>query len=263
MGEENSGFRQLDSTGGPWRLTKYSFLGLTVPGLTSILAWTGLVTSFIFTITSTDLLFVPLAVGSTKCHKYRSHSFVCGVFYGTGVPGLLINVGFFVFSYKLWMKVKNNDIIGMKTLVKIGCYIIASLEMVVAAALLLILPLYLMVDHVTIMTIYRYPISHVHVGVCVFVIIIGILCLAFTSIMVYGLRKCNLRYINIYIVFKLVFLGLYLLSAVILILYVSFLLSRGVVGMILLIANAFLITSFLVIFSISFTVLQYNIMLSN
>ena len=112
MGEENSGFRQLDSTGGPWRLIKYSFLGLTVPGLTSILAWTGLVTSFIFTITSTDLLFVPLAVGSTKCHKYRSHSFVCGVFYGTGVPGLIINVGFFVFSYKLWMKVKNNDIIG-------------------------------------------------------------------------------------------------------------------------------------------------------
>ena len=65
MGEENKGFRQFD-TAGPWRLTKYSFLDLTVPGLASVLAWTGLVTSVIFTISSTDLLFTPLAIGATK-----------------------------------------------------------------------------------------------------------------------------------------------------------------------------------------------------
>ena len=65
MGEDNEGFRQFD-TAGPWRLTKYSFLGLRVPGLASVLAWTGLVTSVIFTITSIDLLFTPLAIGATK-----------------------------------------------------------------------------------------------------------------------------------------------------------------------------------------------------
>ena len=66
MGEDKAGFRQFDTSTGPWRLTKYSFPGLTVPGLASVLAWTGLVTSVIFTITSTDLLFTPLAVGATK-----------------------------------------------------------------------------------------------------------------------------------------------------------------------------------------------------
>ena len=69
MGEDNDGFRQLDTSTGPWRpwrLTKYSFPGLTVPGLASVLAWTGLVTSTIFTITSTDLHFIPLAIGATK-----------------------------------------------------------------------------------------------------------------------------------------------------------------------------------------------------
>ena len=158
------------------------------------------------------------------------------------------------------MKIKTKDVIGMKAFIKIGCYIIVSLEMIVSA-LLVIFPLYMIADHVTVMTIYGIPVSHVHVGVCVFIMMVGIVCIAFTSIMVYGLRNFNLRYINIYIVFKFVFLGLYLLTALILILYVAFLLKRGIVGMILFIVNVFFITSFLKVFSIGFAVLQYNIML--
>ena len=261
MGEEHEGFRQLETTGA-WRLTKYTFLGLTVHGLASILAWTGMVTAVIFTILSTDLLFIPLAVGAEKCHSHVRHTFICGVFYGTGLPGLLINVGFFVFSYKLWMKIKAEDVIGMKDFIKIGCYIIASLE-IVFSALELIIPLYMIAHHITTMTVYGYPISRVYVGVNISTIIVGLLCIVFTSIMVHGVRNFNLRYVNIYIIFKFVFLGLYLLSVVILILYVAFLLKRGVVGMILLIVNGFFITSFLYVFSMGFAVLHYNIMLSN
>ena len=160
------------------------------------------------------------------------------------------------------MKIKTEDVLGMKAFIKIGCYIIASLEMMVSAVLV-IYPIYLIVDHVSWVMVWGYPVSHVHIGVCVFFIFIGILCSAFTSAMVYGLRTFNLRYINIYILFRFVFLGLFLLTAVILILYVAFLLKRGVVGMILLIVNAFLITGFLKVFSLSFAILQYNIMLTN
>ena len=260
MEEENDGFRELD-TPGPMRLTKYNFLHLTVPGLASILAWTGMVTSVIFTILSTDLLFIPLAVGSVKCHTTVQHTFICGVFYGAGVPGLLINVGFFIFSYKLWMKIKNKDLIGTKAFIKIGCYLITSLEMIFSA-LELIIPLYITANHVTTMTIYGYPISRVYVGVNVLIILVGIVCMVFTSTMVYGIRNFNLRYVNIYIIFKFVFLGLYILSAVIEILYIAFLLKRGVVGMIILTVNGFFITSFLYVFSMGFAVLQYNIMLN-
>ena len=117
-------------------------------------------------------------------------------------------------------------------------------------------------SHVTVMTIYGYPFSRVYVGVNVLAIIVGIVCIVFTSIMVYGLRNINLRHVNIYIIFKFVFLGLYLLSVVIEILYIAFLLKRGVVGIILFEVNVFFIASFLMVFSMGFAVLQYNIMLN-
>lgn len=257
MGEDIEGFRQFDTTGS-WRLTKYTFLSLTLQGLATVLAWTGMVTSIIFTILSTDILFVPLAV---YCHRYYFHT-LCGILYGTGVPGLLISVGFFIFSYKFWMKIKTNDINGMKAFVKIGCYIIASLEMTLCIALLLILPLYLLVDHIIVITIWGYPVSQVHVGVCILVIIVGIACVAFTSVMVHGLRNFNLRYVNIYILFRFVFLGLFLLITVALVLCGAFLVTRGVVALILTKINVFFIISFLYAFSMAFPVLQYNIMLS-
>ena len=156
------------------------------------------------------------------------------------------------------MKIKTDDVLGMKAFIKIGCYIIASLEMIVSA-LLVIIPLHLIVDHVTLF----YPVSHVHVGVCVFIISIGLTCIAFTSTMVYGLRNSNLRYINLYILFRFVFLALFLLTTVILILYVAYLLKRGVVGIILFIVNAIFITSFLKVFSMGFAILQYNILLTH
>ena len=160
------------------------------------------------------------------------------------------------------MKIKSKDVIGMKDFIKIGCYIIASLE-IVFSALELIIPLYMISHHVTTMTVYGYPISRVYVGVNISTIIVGLLCIVFTSIMVHGVRNFNLRYVNIYIIFKFVFLGLYLLSVVIEILYVAFLLKRGVVGIILLIVNGFFVISFLYVFSMGFAVLHYNIMLSN
>ena len=77
---------------------------LTVTRLASLMAINGLVSSLLFSLLAMDLIFTPMALGVTQCHLRRRRQFVCGIFYGSEVPGLLANIGFFVFSYKFWKK---------------------------------------------------------------------------------------------------------------------------------------------------------------
>merc|ERR1719150_1153448 len=56
------------------------------------------------------------------------------IFYDVGFPLLFVNIGMFVYSYKLWKTIVNKNTIGMKTFIKIGCYIIGGFELLVSAA---------------------------------------------------------------------------------------------------------------------------------
>merc|ERR1712215_29041 len=55
-----------------------------------------------------------------------------GIF-GAAIFILLINVGWLYFSFLLNQKNTTNDVEGVKKMVKIGCYIIGSVEAVVSA----------------------------------------------------------------------------------------------------------------------------------
>ena len=128
---------------------------------------------------------------------------------------ILINIGMFIYSNKLWRTIKNNDLVAMKTFVKIGCYIMAGLELLAITAaicssvLVLILSLLYIGESGIIFTI--------AVSVLTITILLCVIFIIFISLLIHGVRKMKARLVNIYIIFRITVFFIYTVLVFILI----------------------------------------------
>jgi len=240
-----------------WKMTRY-ISGISISGFASFLAWTGLVSSLIFILGSLDMIFTPLALGihsySRGCGRYYYEVF-CGSLYGVGAAVLLLNIGIFIYSFKLWKAINNDNMMGMRNLIKIGCYIMGVSELVTIAAAGVVTPIFFIVYELS--SFYRYS-NGLFIGLLTIPIIISGGYIALISLMIHGVRKFKPSLVNIYIIFKIVIFTLYAILTLVQV--VMGLIYIGALGW-LLGLNMFLLTGFFYFYSNGFMVVQYNIML--
>ena len=262
--EDNSKFPYLNtlnqSCDNSWRMTRY-MSGMSVARLASFLAWTGMVCSFIFIIGAIDVIFLPLSFGvAHMCHNSNSFNNICSIFYGVGFPLLFVNIGMFVYSYKLLKTIVNKNTIGMKTFIKIGCYIIGGFELLVSATgIITPLAFIIVVHHHPRRRTFSSRGNEMFIGLLTIPIFISAILVVFISLMIHGVHKFKRRLLNIYIIFKIFLFAVFtLLELVSIILYLIY--SHGGIQ-IMSEVNVFLIYSFFYFYSNGFIVLHYNIML--
>merc|ERR1712241_1322555 len=170
--------------------------GISIITFASFLAWTGLVSSVIFIIGSLDTMFSPLALGFHNPgwfdHDYVT--FYCGSLYGICSAALVINIGMFIYSFKIWKAIRSDNMMEMRNTIKVGCYIMGGLELTIAAAAGVVTPLLFFIISPRI-SFYR----------CLLLIPISIsLCfMAVISLLIHGVRKFKPGLVKIYIIFKI------------------------------------------------------------
>ena len=228
-------------------------MGISLERLPTFLAWTGLVTSFIFLIGNLNTIPISLFLGwDIEYPRFRK------LFYVSVAIFTIINIGMFIYSNMLWRKIKNNDVVGMKTFVKIGCYIMAGLEILASTAAIGIFSVFVFVF--SFLT--EGDIKIIAISVLAICILISVIFIIFISLMIHGVRKMKACLVNIYIVFRITVFIIYTILVLTLILLALVKFAdwyRLILPVVL--ANMFLLSSFLYIFSAGFSVLQYNIML--
>jgi len=160
----------------------------------------------------------------------------------------------FIYSFKLWRAINNDNMMGMRNLIKIGCYIMGGLELLSITAAGVVTPILFIIYELS--SIYRY--DELSIGLLTIPIIISGGYIALISLMIHGVRKFKPGLVNIYIIFKIVIFTLFaILTLVQIIMGVIFI---GALGWMLGI-NMFLICGFFYFYSSGFMVVQYNIML--
>merc|ERR1711874_932411 len=221
-----------------WKMTRY-ISGISIIRFSSFLAWTGLVSSLPFILGSLDMILTPLAVGvhsyySRGCSHYYNTS-ICGTFYGVGTVTLLMNIGMFIYSFKLWKAIRSDNMKDMRSLIKAGCYIIA----------------------IEYLNSYYGP-SELSIGLLTIPIIISFGVIAIISLMIHGVRKFRPGLVNIYIIFKIVLFTIFaILTLVQVVMGVVYIGALGwLVGI-----NQLLFCGFFYFYCTGFMVVQYNIML--
>jgi len=240
-------------------MTRY-IPGISIIKFASFLAWTGLVSSVIFIIGSLDMIFTPLALGihrySRGCGHYYYEAF-CGSLYGVGAVVLLMNIGMFIFSFKLWKAINSDNMMGMRNLIKIGCYIMGGLELVSIALSGVVTPILFIILELARTWNYRYN-NGLFIGLLTIPIIISGGFMALISLMIHGVRKFKPGLVNIYIIFKIVIFTLFAILTLVQV--IMGLVYIGALGWLTGI-NMFLLFGFFYFYSNGFMVVQYNIML--
>jgi len=255
MADKYRKFSSSSSLCEDWKMTRY-ISGISIIRFASFLAWTGLVTSLIFILGSLDMIFTPLALGihrnSRGCGRY--YEVFCGSLYGVGAAVLLLNIGMFIYSFKLWKAISSDNMMGMRNLIKIGCYIMGGLELLSIAAAGVVTPILFIIYELS--AFYRY--DELSIGLLTIPILISGAYIALISLMIHGVRKFKPGLVNIYIIFKIVIFTLFAILT--LVQFIMGLIFIGALGWMLGI-NMFLICGFFYFYSSGFMVVQYNIML--
>ena len=202
-----------------WRMRKY-IKGMSITMFASFLAWTGMVVGSIFTL---------VALNSTP------------------IPLFFVSITLFIFSVALWKNIVNKNMNRMKTLIKIGCYIMGGLELLLCAAGIITILVFIN-EHVTSRN-DQFLVGYLMIPVCIFTIFI-----IFVSLMIHGVRKFMPRLVNTYIIFKIVIFVLYTLVLTVLMGNMD-----GVLIMIM--VNTFLLGSLFYFYYNGFFVLHYDIMI--
>jgi len=120
--------------------------------------------------------------------------------FGAAIFILLINVGWLYFSALLNQKNTTNDVEGVKKMVKIGCYIIGSVEAVVSALGLLTGVIFLCLPQFS-----RY--FYFGIGI----LVVGGIWLIFPPLLLHGIRTRSPSKIKPWIIFKIVCFALILI----------------------------------------------------
>jgi len=238
-----------------WKMTRY-LSGRSIIRFSSFLAWTGLVSSVLFIIGSLDMILTPLAVGvhrySGGCGRYFSYSLFCGSLYGVGSVTLLINIGIFIYSFKLWKAISSDNMKEMRNLIKTGCYIMGSLELLTTVAAGVITPIVFIIQ-----ASFFYRGYDVIIGLLTIPIIVSVGVILMISLMIDGVRKFKPGHVNVYIIFKL---AIFIIFAIGTLIQVVMGVSIGPIGWLLGI-NQLLLGGFFYFYCTGFMVVQYNIML--
>jgi len=116
-----------------------------------------------------------------------------GGLYGFAAVWLLIHIGWFAFSFILLNRNKKNDTTGVKKMVKLGSYIIGSIETLIFAAVS-IFGIVMMILH--------FPIYYI------IIILVGVFLLIFPCLLLDGIRTKNPGKIKVWIIKKFVLFGL-------------------------------------------------------
>merc|ERR1712110_413824 len=231
-------------TGEDWKMTRY-IPGISIIKFASFLAWTGLVSSVIFIIGSLDMIFTPLALGihrySRGCGHYYYEAF-CGSLYGVGAVVLLMNIGMFIYSFKLWKAINSDNMMG-------------GLELVTIALSGVVTPILVIIWEVSMWSFY---VDGLYIGLLTIPIIISGGYIAVVSLMIHGVRKFKPGLVNIYLIFKIVIFTLYAILTLVQV--IMGLIYIGALGWMLGL-NMFLLSGFFYFYSNGFMVVQYNIML--
>merc|ERR1712002_325476 len=165
-------------------------------------------------------------------------------FFGAAIFILLINLGWLYFSYLLNKKNTNNDVDGVKKMVKIGSYVIGSVQVVVSAVGLL--------TGIIFLSIPQFSSCPGHIGIGM--LVAGGLCLICPSLLLHGIRTRSPGKIKPWIVFKIVCFALTLITV-----FTGSILERSFLKLmfqLLVIILGFLYTSGMVI-------VHYNILLED
>jgi len=241
-----------------FRRMKRYVRGMSITMFASFLAWTGMVIGIITSIMSLNVVFLPLVSGiAHMCHTRRLSS-LCGIFYGVGFPSFFASAGLFIFSLSLWKTIVKKDMIGMKSLIKIGCYIMGGFELLGCAAGL-ITPLVFIIDHVA----SPWHWSGTYVGLLTIPIFISAIFTVFVSLMIHGVHKFKTRLVNTYIIYKIVLFALFALLTLVSIIMSELMMGSRAGTSILINIDTFLLYCFFYFYSNGFIVLQYNIMIGN
>jgi len=183
--EENNFYSAL-------KLEKYGGgLKLKISDFVSFLAWTGTMVGVLGILASLELFILP----TDSFSNYLSGHQPPVVFYVLGVVALFTSTVWLALHLTLRKRNVNNDFEGIKKILKIKCYITGTFEIVSSI-------MGLMASILVAMTISDYQMSLEYIN-----IIEGVICflyLVFASCKIHGVRKDNNRYINSYIIFKLI-----------------------------------------------------------
>merc|ERR1712019_180484 len=169
--------------------------------------------------------------------------------------GLLINIGMFIYSFKLWKAISSDKMKDIRSLIKAGCYIMGSFELLTTVSAGVVTPTAIIISHS--LTSYYGP-DEAIIGLLIIPIIISSGVIAIISMMIHGVRKFRPGFVNMYIIFKIVLFTLFaILTLVQVVMGVVYIGALGwLVGI-----NQLLFCGFFYFYCTGFMVVQYNIML--
>jgi len=244
-------------------MTRY-ISGISIIRFASFLVWTGLVSC---------LIFILIALGRQRCYSgdcghynetlcgsfelimniHYKETF-CGSLYGSFE--LIMNIGmfiYFIYFFKLWKAINSDNMVGMRNLIKIGCYIIGALELVICVLSGVIFPIFMViVFHTWFLDSMMFVFS--------ITILLAVVSIALIIRMIHGVRKFIPGLVNAYIIFKMVIFAVF--AVLMLVFFIAGLVNRRLDGYGWLSGpNMLLIGGFFICYSTGFSVAQYNIIL--
>jgi hypothetical protein len=228
--------------------------GMNLSDAASSLAISGMVMSVLGLIGGAITSAIPFIVHS---FFYKLLVLVLGM----GATLLLINAGWFYFSYQLYKRKSNNDAQGVKKIIKIGSYIIGSLQAIGSAIGLLsgitllalaTLSAYGGFSEFRFVLSQRYPTIFNPLGLT----IVGGIWMIFSSLLLHGIRTKNHRIINLWIVFIIVIFCLQLWLCVV------WSLKHGMIEIIVVMIQV-IVMDLLCSYSTGIVIVHYNIVLED
>merc|ERR1712183_862668 len=216
--------------------------GPTINGIALFLAWAGMAISVVLSFGAGTTYFNPdddevtNVFGSSTSTRFLAFT------------QLLLNILLFRYYFLLRRSVKADDVLGMMSDIKIGCYIMTSLEVAGCIGGMFV-PLSLSTD----------------VMIVTFTVAISGISLLFSFLLVYGVARQQSGPVLIYLLYKALLIFILLVALAALAADFEYLSSFQYVFGLLVITkeNYIFIIAFFYVFSTSFILLHYNILVVN
>ena len=231
-----------------WRMTRY-MRGVSVPGFASFLGSVGVITSLNLILDAINLLVLePGQTAPSLCDDQGNclpPRLVRVYHILSAILGLLLNIGMLVFSFKLWKKVSDNNLVGMRFIIKMGCYIMAGLELLHCVLLIVYFGIIIIIFNAK---------AYIWILYVLLFAIVSVIC--FAALLIIGVWMVKPGLVNANIIFKITFFILCTIAAIVDIAY-----KKDEKEEVMYVVNMYLYIGWVIFYSSSFTVLHYNIML--
>lgn len=175
------------------RLTKYG-LGVRATSFVSFLAWTGMILATLGLLFSAQLLVLPTFVLNLRQDQINRFSLIC---YTGGVLGALVSSSWLALHMVLRKRNVQRDFQSVQRILKAKCYISGGIEIIFNVVGIVAVFVFLAETQ----NYYELD-SGLNVYGAVFVLILYLIS---SSCMIHGVRKDANSYINVYILFKIIY----------------------------------------------------------